>query len=125
MEANDNMTSNARRIRESRARLTYEQQQQYLERDAELHRTACAGFSVDQLQLHREQNTDQKRAARSGFGEEPLGEIRLQDATQHKAVWDALTQEQREHKLQQQRMRRKVNYRNAARTQDSLVNDYG
>ena len=62
---------------------------------------------------------------RDQFTSEQMGQIRLQDATQHKAVWDAITQEQREHKLQQQMIRRRTNSRNAARTQDSLVNDYG
>jgi hypothetical protein len=44
-----------------------EQQQQYRERNAEQHRTACEGLSEEQLQQHQEQNTDQMRAARAGL----------------------------------------------------------
>jgi hypothetical protein len=125
MEANDNMTSNARRKRESRARLTLKQQQQYRERDAEQHRKARAGFSVEQLQQLRDQYTQQMRAARTELTVEQMAEIRLQNAAQHKAAWEALTQEQRKHKLQQQMIRRWRNSRNALRSQDSLVNDHG
>ncbi len=53
--------------RESRARLTLEQQQQYRERNAEQHRTACEGLSEGQLQQYQEQNTDQMSAACAGL----------------------------------------------------------
>jgi hypothetical protein len=125
MESKNNMTSNARRIRESRAKLTLEQQQKYRERDAELHRTARAGFSVDQQQQYRERDAEQHRIARDKLTSEQLGEIKLQDAAQHKAAWDALTDEQRKQKLQQQMIRRRRNSHNALRSQDSLVNDNG
>jgi hypothetical protein len=101
MEANDNITSHARRQRESRARLTLEQQQQYRERDAELHRTARAGFSVEQLQQHRERNTDQMRAARSRFSEEQQQQHRQQDADQHRIARDKLSEEQQHQHHQQ------------------------
>ena len=125
MEANDNMTSNARRLRESRARLTLEQQQQYRERNAQIQRTVREGFSEEQLHQHRERNAEQHRIARDELSANQPNQIQKNNTAQHKAVWDALTQEQREYKLQQQRMRRRRNSRNAARTQDSLVNDNG
>jgi hypothetical protein len=148
MEANDNITSHACRQREIRARLTLEQQQQYRERNAEQHRTACEGLSEEQLQQHQEQNTDQMRAARAGLSvkkqqqhqeeiaeqhraaqdelsSKQLGQIRIQNAAQHKTVWDELTQEQQGRKLLQQRMQMRRISRNAVRNQDSLVNDNG
>ena len=125
MEANNNMTSNAHRLRLSRARRTLEQKHQHREQNNDQKRAARAALIEEQLGEIRLQDATQHKAARAALTSEQLGEIRLQDATQHKNAWDALTKEQRENKLKQQMIRRRRNSRNALTSQDSLVNDHG
>jgi len=122
---NNNITSHARRQRESRARRTLEQHQQHREQNTDQMRAARARLSVEQQQQHREQDAHQHQTARERLSEEQQQQIKLQNAAQHKAAWDALTEEQRKHKLQQQMIRRRRNSRNALKNQDSLVNDHG
>ena len=112
-------------MRAARAGSSVEKQQQHREQDAEHRRTARDQLSEEQQEQRCQQNAEQHQTSRDELSSNQLKQFRIQNAAQHKSVWDALTQKQRELILQKQQMRRTTNSRNAARTQDSIVNDNG
>ena len=50
-------------------------------------------------QQHRDQNAEQHWTSRDELSSKQLGQIQIQDTSHHKAVWDALIQEQWEYRL--------------------------